>query len=236
MWTIFKKEIFSFLDSWVAYGVIGVFLVSMWLLLWVFPETSFINYGYADMQSFFVMCPYVLIFFLPAVTMRSYAEERKTGTLEILLTAGSPTEVLVIGKYLGILVLYILCLLPTFSYYLTLHILGDGNIDHSQVMGSYLGLFLLGTSFCAMGQLISALFKSQVITFVLSTFLCFVCFFGLEILSTTHNWPGWEKISLSYHYESLGRGVISLSNVSFFLSYSTVFLLLSYYVLQKVRT
>ena len=236
MWTIFKKEIFSFLDSLVAYGVVGVFLISMWLMLWVFPETSFLNYGYADMQSFFVMCPYVLIFFLPAITMRSYAEERKIGTLEILLTIGTSKRALTIGKYLGVLTLYVLCLLPTLSYYLTLHILGNGNIDHSQVMGSYVGLFLLGASFCAMGQFVSALLKSQVIAFVLSTFLCFVCFFGLEILSTSHKWIGWEKISLTYHYESLGRGVLSLSSVSFFLSYSAIFLLLTYYALKKIRT
>ena len=240
MWTIFRKEVSALLDSLMAYVVMSAFLSSMGLLLWFFPESSFFEYGYAEMSAFFRLAPYVLMFLIPGITMRSYAEEHRTGTLELLLTAPVSLAELVLGKWLGSVALLVLCLLPTLLYYFSLHSLGYpvGNIDGAEVVGSYLGLLLLGTSFCSIGQLGSVCTKNQLVAFVVSSFACFVLYFGLEAVADLDVWGEVGRyarlLSFSTHYDALGRGLIDLQEVVFFIGCTSFFLLLTLCLLSTL--
>src|SRR5471030_1030815 len=153
MLSILKKEITSYLSSLVAYITIGLFLLVLSLFLWVFPESSILDYGYAGLDSLFSVAPYLFMFLIPAITMRSLAEERKEGTFELLVTRPLTDTQIVLGKYLASVVLLLCALAPTLCYYYTVSILGapQGNIDTGAVIGSYIGLFMLGCSFAAIG-------------------------------------------------------------------------------------
>lgn len=142
---VFKREFNGFLSSLIAYMVIGIFLTGMGLLIWVFPETSVLDYGFADLDTLFSMAPYVFIFLIPAITMKSFAEEKKMGTLELLLTKPLSDTDVVLGKFLASFVLVLVALLPTVIYYFSVSRLGNpaGNIDTAAVIGSYIGLTLL---------------------------------------------------------------------------------------------
>ena len=241
MWTIFGKEVHSFLDSLMAYVVVLAFLTSLGLLLWFFPESSLLTYGYANMDSFFGLCPYVMIFLVPAISMRSYAEERRLRTLELLLTAPVSISELVLAKFLACCTLIGACLLPSITYYFSLYFLGNpvGNIDSAKVVGGYLGLLLLSASFCAVGQCSSALCRNQLAAFVIASFVCFMAYFGLSTLSSLDLW-GWkgryaELLSLSYHYDVLGKGLIDLKEIVFFTGFTGFFLLLTGQVIKHQR-
>src|ERR1700748_3142681 len=153
MLSILKKEITSYLSSLVAYVTIGVFLLVLGLLLWVYPESSILDYGYAGLDSLFNNAPYLFMFLIPAITMRSLAEERKEGTFELLMTRPLSDWQIVLGKYFACLLLVLFSLLPTLIYYYSVYMLGNpqGNIDTGGVIGSYIGLFLLGGGFVAIG-------------------------------------------------------------------------------------
>ena len=142
MFSILKKEIISYLSSLVAYVVIGIFLLVMGLFLWVFPESSILDYGYAGLDSLFSTAPYLFMFLIPAITMRSLAEERREGTFEVLLTRPLADWQIVLGKYLACLVIVLFALVPTLVYYYSVYTLGNpqGNIDTGGVIGSYIGL------------------------------------------------------------------------------------------------
>ena len=239
MWTILRQEIHSLLDSLMAYVVMAAFLMSMGLLLWFFPQTSFLEYGYAEMGAFFGICPYVLICLVPAISMRSYVEEKRSGTLELLLTSPVSITEVVLGKFLASVGLLALCLLPTLLYYASLYALGHpiGNIDSAEVMGSYAGLLLVGACFCAIGQSSSACCENQLVAFVLSSFVCFVFYFALSALAEIDIW-GWKgeyasMISLSHHYDSLSKGLIELKELVFFLGFISFFLLLTAQLLRN---
>src|SRR5690606_16712245 len=162
---VLVKEFNSFLNSLIAYVVIGVFLTGIGLLMWVFPETSVLEYGYADMETLFTLGPYVFIFLIPAITMRSFAEEARGGTLELLLTKPLTDWDIIIGKFLACFLLVLLSLLPTLIYYASVYALGNppGNIDTPAVIGSYAGLALLGAVFCSIGIFASALSTNQIV-------------------------------------------------------------------------
>lgn len=228
---IFIKELNGFLDSLIGYAVIVVFLVVIGLLMWVFPETAVLNYGFADMETLFSLGPYVFIFLVPAVTMRSFAEERKMGTLEWLLTKPLSEGKIVVGKFLAAVFLVAIALAPTWTYYFSLYQLGNppGNIDTSGVIGSYLGLILLGGVFCALGILASSLVTNQIVSFMLAAFLCFFFYSGFESVSQLITDGGialWVKqLGMRYHYESMSRGLIDSRDVMYFLSVGSVLLL-----------
>ena len=241
MWVVCKKELHAFLDSLMGYVVIGGFLSSLGLFLWFFPDSNIFAYGYADMRLFFDLCPFVLLFLVPAITMRSYAEERRAGTLELLLSAPISARALVIGKFLACVALLCLCLAPSLVYFGSLYALGNpqGNIDGAQVAGSYFGLLLLGSAFSAIGQTASALCKNQLVAFVIGTFICFACYFGLSAIAKLDKW-GWkgafaEQMSLSHHYNSLGKGLVELNEVAFFIGFISFFLLLTAQIVQHKR-
>lgn len=225
------KEFNSFLNSLIAYVVMGVFLTAMGLLVWVFPETSVLDYGYADMDTLFSFGPYVFIFLVPAITMRSFAEEKKAGTMELLMTKPLTDWDILLGKFFASLLLVLFALLPTVIYYVTIYQLGNpvGNIDTAGVIGSYIGLVLLGCVFCAVGILASSITPNQIVAFILAAFLSFLLFSGFESLSSLSVWSAYalrvKQLGLLYHYEALSKGLIDSRDVVYFIS--VIFFLLS---------
>ncbi|WP_080241215.1 gliding motility-associated ABC transporter permease subunit GldF [Spirosoma rigui] len=233
MLAIFRKEVNQFFSSPIAYIIMGVFLTAVGLLLWVFPDTSLLDNGYADMGAFFNLTPYVMLFMVPAITMRSIADEIRTGTLEWLLTKPVSRWGVVAGKFGASWLLVILTLLPTLVYYVTLYQLGSpvGNIDSAGVFGSYIGLILLAGVFVAIGTWASSLNDNQVVAFVLGVFGCFLFYVGLGALAGLLT-PGGLAYYLSYfaldeQYRALGRGLIDSRNVVYLSSLIFLFLLLT---------
>lgn len=225
---VFSKEFNSFLNSLIAYIVIAVFLVGIGLLIWVFPETSVLDYGYADLDTLFSLGPYVFVFLIPAITMKSFAEERKIGTLELLLTKPLTDWDVVIGKFLASFLLMIVAIVPTVVYYFSIYQLGEpvGNIDTPGVIGSYIGLILLGGVFCAVGIFASSITNNQIVSFVLAAFLCITIYSGFDSLSSLAS-TGTVALSLKefgilYHYESLSRGLIDSRDLIYFISVTSI--------------
>lgn len=235
---VLTKEFNGFLNSLIAYVVIGVFLTGMGLLMWVFPETSVLDYGYADMDTLFSLGPYVFIFLIPAITMRSFAEEKKAGTMELLLTKPLTDWDIVLGKFLACFLLVLVALLPTIIYYFSIVALGNpaGNIDAPGVIGSYIGLALLAGVFCSIGLLASAITTNQIVAFILAAFLCFIVFTGFESVSTLNVWSvnalRIKQLGILYHYEALSKGLIDSRDVIYFVSVGAFMLLISKIILS----
>ena len=239
MLSILRKEIISYLSSLVAYVTIGAFLVVLGLFLWVFPQSSILDYGYAGLDSLFSTAPYLFMFLVPAITMRSLAEERREGTFEILLTRPLTDWQIVMGKYLASLLLILFALLPTLVYYYSVYTLGNpqGNIDTGAVIGSYIGLFLLGAGFAAIGLFASSITKNQVIAFVIAVFLCFFFYSGFDSLSQILSLQNLtlENLGITEHYESISRGVLDTRDLVYFVVLSALFIWLTIFVLLKQR-
>ena len=212
----------------VAYITIGVFLLVLGLFLWVFPESSILEYGYSGLDSLFSTAPYLFMFLIPAVTMRSIAEERKEGTFELLATRPISDWQIVTGKYLACLLIVLFALLPTLIYYYTVYTLGNpvGNIDTGAVIGSYIGLFLLGGSFVAIGLFASAITNNQIIAFTIAVFLSYFAFSGFDSLSTMLSLQslGLQDFGINEHYQSISRGVLDTRDLLYFLSFIAVFI------------
>lgn len=236
---VVAKEFNSFLNSLIAYVVIGVFLTGMGLLMWVFPETSVLEYGYADMDTLFSLGPYVFIFLIPAITMRSFAEEKKSGTMELLLTKPLTDWDIILGKFLACFLLVLFALVPTVIYYFTISALGNpaGNIDTPGVIGSYIGLALLGGVFCSVGMVASSITSNQIVAFILAAFLCFIIFTGFESIATLNVWSVnalfIKQLGVLYHYDALSKGLIDSRDVIYFVSVGTCMLLISKTVLSS---
>ena len=231
------KEFNSFLNSLIAYIVIGVFLTSIGLLMWVFPETSVLEYGYADMDTLFSLGPYVFIFLIPAITMRSFSEERKAGTLELLFTKPLSDWDILLGKFFANFMLVLVALLPTGIYYYAVYTLGNpvGNADTPGIIGSYIGLSLLGGVFCAVGILASSITRNQIIAFILAAFLCFILFAGFNAMATLNIWSSQvlliKQLGIDYHYTSLSRGLVDSRDVVYFFSVAFLMLLITRIIL-----
>jgi len=225
---IFAKEFNSFLNSLIAYLVIGVFLTAIGLLLWVFPE-NVMDYGFADMDTLFSMAPFVFIFLIPAITMKSFAEENKMGTMELLLTKPLSDWDIVLGKFGASFALTLIALLPSLIYYFSISALGNpaGNIDTAGVIGSYVGLSLLALVFCAIGILASSLTVNQIVSFLLAAFLCFIVYTGFDSLATLSGSFALtiKQFGILYHYEALSKGLIDSRDVIYFLSVAGLMLL-----------
>ena len=230
MLNIFWKEISEYLSSLIAYVVIGVFLTAIGLLMWVFPETNVLDYGYADMGTLFTMSPFVLMFLIPAVTMKMFSEELKTGSFEILAVKPVSIYDIVFGKYLASWLISVIAILPTGVYFFSLYQLANpqGNIDIAGVTGSYIGLLLLASVFTAIGLLASSMTKNQVISFVLAAFLSFLLFTGINSLANINVWSDLSLIlsslSIEQHYNSLSRGVLDSRDIIYLLSLNAVLL------------
>lgn len=222
MIAIFSKEIHEFLNSLIAYVVIGVFLIAMGLLMWIFPDTNVLSYGYASMEPVFSLGPYVLLFLVPAITMRSFAEEKRNGTMELLQTLPFREMDIVLGKFFAGYFLVFFSILPTGIYFVSLYRLGNpvGNLDVSGIIGSYIGLLALGGIFTAFGLLASCLTGNQIVSFILAGFLCFLFYSGFDSLAGIDLWSGWSgvigELGILSHYQSLSRGVIDMGDLAYF--------------------
>ncbi len=231
MLQVFSKEFSNFLNSLIAYVVIGVFLMAMGLLMWVFPDTSVLEYGYADMETLFTLGPYVFIFLVPAVTMKSFAEEKRGGTLELLFTKPLKDWDIILGKFLASFLLVLFALIPTLVYYYTLYTLGSprGNLDTPGIIGSYIGLSMLAAAFAAVGILSSSIASNQIVAFIAAAFLSFILFSGFDAISSLTLWSSQglmiKQLGMLFHYESLSRGLIDSRDVIYFLS--LIFIILS---------
>lgn len=240
MFTLLKKEISSFLSSLIGYIVITVFLLINGLFLWVFQgDFNLLDYGYASLDGLFMIAPFVFLFLIPAITMRSFAEEKRTGTMELILTKPLTDLQILTAKYFAGLVLVLFSLLPTLIYFFSVYQLGlpKGNIDVGGMWGSYLGLLFLGASFVAIGIFSSTLTDNQIVSFILSVFLCGFLYMGFEFI---YSFDLFGKVDLfikslgiNDHYQSMSRGVIDTRDVIYFLSVIALFILLSKLVLER---
>ena len=175
MYALFKKEISNFLNSLIGIMVVVVFLLITGLFLWVFQsDFNIMNFGYANLDSLFILAPWVFLFLVPAVTMRSFAEEKRTGTIEMLFTKPLSDWQIVWGKYLAGVVLVLLALIPTFVYFFSVYRLSlpVGNVDTGGIWGSYIGIFFLSAAFVSIGLFCSSITNNQILAFLLSVFLC----------------------------------------------------------------
>jgi len=239
MLAILKKEINSFFASPIGYLVIAVFLLLNGLFLWLFKgEFNVLDNGFADLSSFFLLSPWILIFLIPAVTMRSFSDEKRQGTLELLLTKPIPHLQIVLGKYFGAFVLIIIALIPTLLYVFTISKLGNpqGNLDVGSIMGSYFGLLFLVASYTAIGVFASTLSDNQIVAFIIAVFICFFFYFGFEGISN-YNLFGdtlyLEKLGMESHYNSMSRGVLDTRDIIYFISISVFFIVLTKLNIQK---
>ena len=233
MISILFKEIAGFFTSWVAYIIMAAFMLVTGLFLWVFPESSILDYGYAGLDSFFNIAPYLFIFLVPAITMRAIAEEKKDGTFELLATRPLSDWDILFGKFLACLAIVLLTLLPTLIYYFSIHQLGitNGNIDTGAVIGSYIGLVLLTSAFTSIGLFTSSLSNNQIISFTVAVFLCFFSFSGFDsissIISLQEIGSFLTELGINEHYQSVSRGVLDTRDWIYFLSFTALFLFLS---------
>ncbi len=228
---IFKKELVSFFSSLTGYIAIGIFLLLCSWFLWLSPnEFNVLSAGYANIDGLFFVAPWAFLFLVPAITMRSFAEEKKTGTMEMLLTRPITDTKLVLGKFLAAVVVIALSLLPTLLYFYTVSALGNpiGNVDSGATWGAFIGLLLLASCYAAVGIFASSLTDSQIVAFLIAAALCFFLYLGFDGLAAL---PFVKSVNslianlgISEHYRSISRGVVELRDVIYFLGVMAVFI------------
>lgn len=240
MIALIKREIHSFFGSLIGYLVIAVFLVINGLFLWLFDGPfNILNAGFADLSSFFQLAPWVLLFLIPAVTMRSFSDEKRMGTLELLLTKPISIKEIVLGKYFGAVALIILALLPTLLYIVAISELGNpqGNWDLGSTLGSYIGLFFLIFAYTSIGVFASTLSENQIVAFIIAVFLCFFMYYGFEGLSSYDMFGTYDyfvsKLGMKAHFDSVARGVLDTRDIIYFVSIGLLFLGLTVIKLEK---
>lgn len=238
MKAILLREIKSFFGSPIGYLVIAIFLLLNGLFLWVFEgDYNILSSGFADLGPFFTIAPWILIFLIPAVTMRSFADEKKQGTLELLLTKPLSLWQIVGGKFLGSMLLIVIAIIPTFIYVYVISSLGmpAGNIDIGSTMGSYFGLLFLIAAYTAIGIFTSALSDNQIVAFILSVFGCFFFYFAFEglanLLPDASNLISY--FGMDSHFKSMGRGVLDTRDILYFISLSVLFLSFTVFKLKS---
>jgi len=242
MMSIYLKEIRSFLSSLVGYVVIGFFLTVLGLIMWVFPDSSILDNLYAQMDPLFSVAPLVFMFLIPALTMKAYAEEYQSGTIELLYTKPISDLHLVLAKYLAYFSLMLMTLLPTLLYYYSVYHLGSppGNLDTGAIAGSYIGLICLASIYIAIGLFSSVLTKSQIAAFIIGAFLCFFFTWVFDFVSDLPAFIGSyddliERLGINFHYGSISQGIVDSRNVIYFLSMTLLFLVLTYYMIKSKR-
>lgn len=236
MLAILKKEINTFFSSPIGYLVIAIFLLLNGLFLWVFKgDFNILDYGFADLSSFFLIAPWILLFLIPAVTMRSFSDEKKQGTLELLLTKPISKLQIVLGKYFGALVLIIIAILPTLLYVYTVYQLGNplGNLDVGSTLGSYFGLLFLITSYTAIGIFASTLSDNQIVAFLIAISICFLFYIGFEGIAEFVSSNFLEQLGMSYHFKSMSRGVLDSRDIIYFLRITIFFIALTKSTFKK---
>lgn len=248
MFSLLKKEISTFFSSIIGYIVIIVFLLANGLIMWIFPgNMNILDGGYATIDTLFYIAPWVFLFLIPAVTMRLFAEEKRTGTIETLFTKPITNFQIIFAKYFAGLSLVIFSLLPTLIYFFTIYFwLGDNVIiagktqhiiDSGGTMGAYIGLFFLASIYVAIGVFSSSITENQIVAFIIAMIISFFFFIGFESISSFSFWESFgdiiDTLGINNHYKSMSRGVIDTKDVMYFLSVIAVFVLFTNLILQK---
>jgi ABC-2 type transport system permease protein len=232
MWSVCKKELRQFFSSLTGYIAIIVFLLVNGLMLFVF-DNNILDFGYASLDRFFELAPWILLLLIPAITMRSFAEEFKTGTFEILQTRPLSRQQIVWGKYMGSLIVVLIALLPTIIYFFSIQQLSaNEGIDTGAAIGSYIGLFFLAAVFTAIGISTSSFTSNAVVAFIFSLIACALLYYGFSAISRMPGLEGGadyyiEMIGIDFHYRSISRGVIDSRDVIYFITVIFLFLLLT---------
>jgi ABC-2 type transport system permease protein len=239
MFSVLVKEFNAFFNSLAGYVVIFVFLTATGLYVWVFPQTNILDGGFANVDPLFGIAPYIFTFLIPAVCMRTFAEEKKAGTLELLLTRPLSDWQIILGKYFACLLVAGIALAPTLLYYYSVYHLGtpEGNIDSAAFAGSFIGLFCLAAVFSSIGIFASSLTDNQIVAFVLAVFLCFTLYDGFTSIASINAWADYAyvigQLGIDYHYEMVSRGLLDSRNLLYFLSLSTLMLFSTKTVLES---
>ena len=239
MLSICKKELHQFFSSLTGYIAIILFLLVNGFFLFVLKDSNIFDFGYASLDNFFELAPWIFIFLVPALAMRSLAEEFKTGTFEILQTKPLSKWQIVTGKYFSILIVLLFVIVPTFIYIFTIKMLSaTGNIDSGGITGSYIGLFLLAAVFAAISLCCSSFTNNAVVAFLVSAFVCLILYFGFNAISKLPVFLGKadyyiEMIGIDFHYRSISRGLLDSRDVLYFVSIIFLFLLITVQNLHK---
>jgi ABC-2 type transport system permease protein len=242
MLSVYLKELHAFFSSLIGYLVIAVFLISVGLFMWVFSETSVLDYNFATMDQLFSIAPLVFLFLIPSITMRSFAEEKSKGTIEFLYTKPLSDMDILMGKFLSNFSLVVFSLLPTLVYYYSIYYLGspEGNLDTGAIAGSYIGLFFLGAVFVAIGMFASSITSNQITAFILGAFLCFFFHWAFSYLAQLPVFPSGldlfiQKLGVNYHYSSVSKGLVDSRDILYFISLVFVFLYGTYVSIQNQK-
>jgi ABC-2 type transport system permease protein len=240
MYSLFKKEIMSFLSSPAGFVVIFFFLTANGVFLWLIPwKLNIIDNGYATLESMFIFAPWIFLFLIPAITMRTFAEEKKSRTMELLLSRPLSDMQIVLAKYFAAMVLILLSILPTLIYFYSVSRLGSprGNIDSGGTWGSYTGLIFLAGVYTAIGIFISSFSENQLVSFIISMVICFVFYIGFDFLYSLDTFGGFSafivKLGIKEHYLSMSRGVLDTRDMLYYVSVIFIFLLLTKIKLQS---
>lgn len=238
MISLLKKEIRTFLSSLIGYVVIGVFLLITGLFMWIFPgDFNVMDMKMANIDTLFFISPWVFMFLIPAVTMRSFAEEKRNGTMELLFTKPLTDLQIILAKYFAGLFLVIIALIPTLIYYITVYNLGTGSgMDTGGTWGSYIGLLLLAAGYVSIGIFASSVTNNQIVSFLLAAMLCFFMYTGFQSLADFDLLGGLDnfimKLGIQEHYASLSLGLIDSRDVIYFVALVAIFILLTKLVLS----
>ena len=242
MTAIYKKELSVFFTTIIGPLIIGLFLLINGLLLWSeISQINILDNAYASMDAFFTISPLIFLLFIPAVSMRSFSDEYNLGTIETVITKPITTLQIVCGKFLAILTLVIISIMPTFLYVSTIYLLGEtvGNLDLAGIFGSYIGLFMLSSIFASIGVFASSLSNNQIIAFILAIIISTVFYFGFDLLSKIQALESinflLKEIGISYHYNIMSKGLLKLSDIVYFISVSFIFIKLSELVIVNKR-
>lgn len=233
MWIICLKEWRQFFSSLTGYIAIILFLLLMGLFLFVFPKSSILEFGYATLDNFFTLAPFVMLFLVPTITMRSIADEYKSGTFEILKTLPVSPARIVWGKYFGCLLVVVIALLPTIIYAISIQQLSvKGGIDVGATAGSYIGLLMLAAVYTAVGVCTSSFTNNTVVAFIIAAFVCFLLYSGFNAISSLPMFKAGadyyiEMLGIDFHYRSISRGVIDTRDMVYFVAVIVLFLLIT---------
>lgn len=242
MRSILIKELNSFFSSPIGYLVIGVYLVINGLFLWVFKgEFNILHAGFADLNSYFFLAPWIFIFLIPAITMRSFSEEINTGTIEIITTKPITNWEIILGKYLGALILVILAIIPTLIYVYSIFQLGNpvGNIEFGTTFGSFVGLLFLASAYTAIGVFSSTISKNQIVSFIIAVIISFFLFYGFEAISKLNLVGNFDyalkSFGMSEHFNSISKGVIDTRDLIYFISVTAIFLIFTHFRIHNEK-
>lgn len=243
MIALYKKEISVFFSTIVGPAIIGLFLLVNGLFLWSdISQLNILDNAYASIDPFFTISPLLFLLFIPAISMRTLSEEYNTGNIETLITKPIASHQIITSKFLAILTLIVVSIIPTFLYVITIYYLGEskGNIDLAGIIGSYIGLLMLSSVFASIGVFSSSTSKNQITAFILGLIISSVFYFGFDLLSKIQILAPsdliLQKIGISYHYNIMSKGLILASDIIYFISVSFLFLKFSELVISNKKS